>query len=139
MSSPDPTSEPAVAEDELRQRLTTEQYHVTQEAGTEPAFTGAYWDAHDAGTYRCIVCDAPLYSSESKYDSGTGWPSFDAPVSEDAVETRMDDNHGMTRTEIVCASCGSHLGHVFPDGPSTTGERHCTNSASLRLDPAGES
>lgn len=139
MSSPDPTSEPAVAEDELRQRLTPEQYHVTQEAGTEPAFTGAYWDAHDAGTYRCIVCDAPLYSSEAKYDSGTGWPSFDAPVAEDAVETRLDDSHGMARTEIVCASCGSHLGHVFPDGPSTTGERHCTNSASLRLDPAGES
>lgn len=121
-------------EDELRERLTPEQFHVTQEAGTERAFTGIYWDNHDAGVFRCIVCESPLFSSDTKYESGSGWPSFWKPVSDDAVETRSDSAHGMVRTEAVCATCGAHLGHVFPDGPQPTGDRYCMNSASLRLD-----
>lgn len=127
-------TDPATREAELRERLTPEQYHVTQEAGTERAFTGEYWDCHDDGVYRCVVCDAPLYSSATKYESGTGWPSFYQPISEDAVAAETDSSHGMIRTEVVCANCGAHLGHVFPDGPRPTGERYCMNSASLRLD-----
>jgi peptide-methionine (R)-S-oxide reductase len=122
--------------EELRERLDPMQYHVTQEAGTERAFTGVYWDCHDEGVYRCIVCDEPLFRSDTKFESGTGWPSFWQPVSDDAVETHTDTTHGMVRTEAVCANCGAHLGHVFPDGPRPTGQRYCMNSASLRLDPA---
>jgi len=118
---------------DLRQRLTPEQYHVTQEKGTERAFTGEYWDCHDDGIYRCIVCDAPLYRSDTKFESGTGWPSFWGPI-DGAVATETDVSHGMVRTEAVCASCGAHLGHVFDDGPAPTGQRHCMNSCSLRLD-----
>jgi peptide-methionine (R)-S-oxide reductase len=120
-------------ETELRQRLTPEQFHVTQEGGTERAFTGIYWDNHDDGTYRCIVCDSPLFTSDTKFESGSGWPSFYRPI-EGAVDTRSDLSHGMERTEAVCATCGAHLGHVFPDGPQPTGDRYCMNSASLRLD-----
>jgi peptide-methionine (R)-S-oxide reductase len=127
----DPATDPAT----LRDRLTPEQYHVTQEKGTERAFTGAYWDCHDEGTYRCVVCDEPLFASATKYDSGTGWPSFFQPLDDDAVATETDASMGMVRTEAVCASCGAHLGHVFPDGPNPTGLRYCMNSASLRLDP----
>jgi peptide-methionine (R)-S-oxide reductase len=124
---------------ELRDRLDPLQWQVTQEAGTERAFTGAYWDCHDDGMYRCVVCDAPLFESGTKFDSGTGWPSFTRPVDGGAVEERSDRSHGMTRTEVVCASCGAHLGHVFPDGPPETGLRYCMNSASLQLEPeAGE-
>jgi peptide-methionine (R)-S-oxide reductase len=132
-TDPLPT-DPGEREAALRERLTPEQYQVTQEAGTERAFTGEYWDCHDDGTYRCIVCDAPLYSSDTKFESGTGWPSFTQPLDDDAVETNTDTSHGMVRTEVVCGNCGAHLGHVFPDGPRPTGERHCMNSAALRLD-----
>ena len=121
-------------EDELRARLTPEQFAVTQNAGTEPAFTGEYWNMKDDGTYHCIVCDAELFSSDTKYDSGTGWPSFWQALADDRVEARSDTSHGMARTEAVCANCGAHLGHVFPDGPQPTGQRYCMNSASLRLD-----
>ena len=121
-------------EDELRTRLTPEQYHVTQEAGTERAFTGEYWDTHDDGIYRCVVCDEPLFSSDTKFESGTGWPSFYQPLDADNVEERSDRAYGMVRTEVVCSNCGAHLGHVFPDGPRPTGQRYCMNSCSLRLD-----
>lgn len=124
--------------DELRQRLDALQWQVTQEAGTEQAFTGVYWDCHDDGTYRCLVCDAPLFRSDTKYESGSGWPSFWEPVSADAVTEVHDGSHGMVRTEARCARCGAHLGHVFTDGPCPTGLRYCMNSASLRLEPAGE-
>ena len=123
-------------QDELKTRLSAEQYHVTQEAGTERPFTGIYHDTKTAGTYRCIVCDAELFDSESKFDSGTGWPSFWQPASDDAVNTKSDVTLGMRRTEVDCANCGAHLGHVFPDGPRPTGDRYCMNSASLRLEPS---
>ncbi len=119
---------------ELRDRLTGEQYQVTQHSGTEQPFTGEYWDCHDDGTYRCVVCETALFSSDTKYESGSGWPSFFDTVGPDVVEIRTDSSHGMVREEAVCANCGAHLGHRFPDGPQPTGERYCMNSASLRLD-----
>jgi peptide-methionine (R)-S-oxide reductase len=122
----------------LRERLTPLQFDVTQRAGTERAFTGIYWDNHDDGVYRCIVCDSPLFSSDTKFESGSGWPSFYQAIDDGAVETRTDSSHGMVRTEAVCANCGAHLGHVFPDGPQPTGLRFCMNSASLRLDTEDE-
>jgi peptide-methionine (R)-S-oxide reductase len=122
----------------LRERLTPLQFDVTQRAGTERAFTGIYWDNHDDGVYRCIVCDSPLFSSDTKFESGSGWPSFYQAIDDGAVETRTDSSHGMVRTEAVCATCGAHLGHVFPDGPQPTGLRFCMNSASLRLDGADD-
>ena len=128
------SEQPIPSDDELRARLTTEQYEVTQRKGTEPAFTGQYWDCHDEGTYRCVVCDAPLFASTTKFESGSGWPSFWQPIATDQVVTENDISHGMVRTEALCAHCGAHLGHVFPDGPAPTGDRFCMNSASLRLD-----
>jgi peptide-methionine (R)-S-oxide reductase len=122
-------------EDELKQRLTPMQYEVTQRAGTERAFSGAYWDVKDPGTYHCIVCDEPLFSSETKYDSGSGWPSFTEAIDPAKVTLKEDRSHGMVRTEAVCATCGAHLGHVFPDGPGPSGDRFCMNSASLKLEP----
>lgn len=124
-----------VDEDELRARLTPEQFEITRRAGTERAFTGAYVDTKDPGVYRCVVCDLELFRSDTKYDSGSGWPSFWEPISADRVTLQTDTSHGMIRTEANCARCGSHLGHVFPDGPQPTGERFCMNSASLKLDP----
>jgi peptide-methionine (R)-S-oxide reductase len=126
--------EKTFTESELRERLTPEQYEVTQHAGTERAFTGIYHDTKDKGIYRCVVCDEPLFDSDTKYDSGSGWPSFWQPMDSDKVELHVDNSHGMVRTEVTCASCGAHLGHVFPDGPRPTGERYCMNSASLNLE-----
>ena len=122
-------------DDELRERLDDLQYEVTQKGGTERAFSGAYWDTKDPGTYRCIVCEAELFRSETKYDSGSGWPSFTEPMAMDNVRLLTDSSHGMERTEVRCARCDAHLGHVFPDGPGPTGERYCMNSASLQLRP----
>lgn len=124
---------PIETADELRARLTPLQFEVTQHAATERAFTGEYWNTHDDGTYHCIVCDAELFSSQTKYDSGCGWPSFYQALDDASIRRIEDRSHGMLRVETVCANCGAHLGHVFPDGPRPTGERYCMNSASLRL------
>ena len=126
-------------EAEWRAQLTPEQYHVLREAGTERAGTGAYLDNHDAGTYRCAGCGEPLFSSDTKFESGSGWPSFTQPMAPDAVDEHRDVSHGMVRTEIRCARCAGHLGHVFPDGPGPGGLRYCMNSASLDFRPADAS
>ena len=117
-----------------RAQLSEIQYHVTRQKGTEPAFTGAFWNNHDPGTYRCVCCGEPLFSAEQKFDSGCGWPSFTAPLATKAIDEAMDSTHNMRRTEVMCSKCGAHLGHVFPDGPRPTGLRYCINSASLTFE-----
>jgi len=118
-------------EHKWKEKLTREQYRVLREKGTEPAFTGKYWNHHEKGIYTCAACGEPLFESETKFESGSGWPSFFAPTNEESVETKKDLSHGMMRTEVLCKSCKSHLGHVFKDGPKPTGLRYCINSISL--------
>ena len=122
------------SDDEWKSQLSPDQYAVLRRAGTEPAFSGAYNDTKAPGVYRCVGCDTPLFRSATKFDLGSGWPSFWQPIAPGRVEEHADASHGMVRTEVVCASCGGHLGHVFPDGPQPTGQRYCMNSVALKLD-----
>ncbi|MBW3653351.1 MAG: peptide-methionine (R)-S-oxide reductase MsrB [Actinobacteria bacterium] len=128
-----------LTEEQWRERLTPQQYAVLRGKGTEPAFTGAYWDAKDTGVYRCAACHTQLFTSETKYDSGSGWPSFWEPLTPEAVRYERDTSHGMVRTEVLCGTCGGHLGHLFADGPQPTGQRYCMNSVSLDFQPADQS
>ena len=127
--------ESEMSEDKWKEKLTKEQYQVLRKKGTEPAFTGKYWNHHEEGVYKCAGCGKVLFSSDKKFDSGTGWPSFDQPIDDESVMEKPDNSHGMKRTEVLCSNCGGHLGHVFDDGPKTTGCRYCINSISLDFEP----
>ena len=135
MTSDTPRKKIVKSDEEWRAALTPEQYQVARQGGTERAFAGPYWDEKRAGLYRCVSCGVPLFRSDTKFDSGTGWPSFHSPVDGDAVEELSDNTHGMVRTEVRCSTCESHLGHVFPDGPQPTGLRYCMNGTALKLEP----
>ncbi len=135
MTTTSPRRKVVKSDDEWRKILTPEQFYVTRMEGTERPFTGPYWNEHRPGLYACLSCGEPLFRSDTKFESGTGWPSFFQPVAPDAVEEITDHTHGMVRTEVRCASCGAHLGHVFPDGPQPTGLRYCMNGTALRLKP----
>lgn len=126
-----------LTDEEWRERLAPEQYEVLRQAATEPAWSGKYLHVDESGTFRCAGCAAVLFSSDAKFDSGSGWPSFDRAIAEGTVEEHPDNSFGMSRTEIVCARCGGHLGHVFPDGPTDTGLRYCVNSLAVEFDPEG--
>jgi peptide-methionine (R)-S-oxide reductase len=135
MSNDDVKNKVVKTDAEWKELLTPEQYSVARKHGTEPAFTGPNWDQKKSGMYSCVCCGEPLFSSDTKYESGTGWPSFYAPVAEGVVDEHSDNSHFMQRVEIRCAKCEAHLGHVFPDGPKPTGQRYCTNGLSLKFTP----
>lgn len=125
----------SMGEDYWKRKLDPSTYHVVREKGTEQAFTGKYWNNHESGMYECVACGQPLFSSDTKFDSGTGWPSFDDPVNKENIELHEDKSFGMIRTEVTCKNCGAHLGHLFNDGPTKTGMRYCLNSCSLNFKP----